>query len=79
MNSLGGQIPTFVAIIARCVSLHNNYQIEDVLSYAVDEKININDRFYIRKFLSHIIKISCQSIDIIRSITHFQYFLTIFV
>ena len=24
--------------IARCVYLHNNYQIEDVLSYLVDEK-----------------------------------------
>ena len=27
------------AYIARCVSLHNNYQIEDVLSYVVDEKV----------------------------------------
>ena len=34
-----------------------------------------NDRTYISKFLSHIIKISFQSTDIIRSITHFQYFL----
>ena len=58
------------------VSLHNNYQIEDVLSYVVDEKIDINDRTCICKFLSHIIKISCQSTDIIRSIT---YFLAIFV
>ena len=46
-----------------CVSLHNNYQIEDVLNYVVDEKIDINDRTYISKFLSHIIKISCLSID----------------
>ena len=49
------------------------------LSYVVDEKIDINDRAYISKFLSHIIKISCQSTDIIRSITHFQYFLAILV
>ena len=49
------------------------------LSYVVDEKIDINDRAYISKFLSHIIKISCQSTGIIRSITHFQYFLTILV
>ena len=33
----------------------------------------------VAKFLSHIINISCQSTDIIRSITHFQYFLAIFV
>ena len=26
------------------VSLHDNYQIEDVLSYVVDETIDINDR-----------------------------------
>ena len=67
-----------IAYIARCVWLHNNYQIEDELSYVVDEKIDINDQTYISKFLSHIIIISCQSTDIIRSITHFQYFLAIF-
>ena len=54
------------------MSLHNNYRIEDALSYVLDEKIDINDRTYISKFLSHIIKISRQSTDIIRSITHFQ-------
>ena len=52
---------------------------EDALSYVVDEKIYINDRTYISKFISHVIIISCQSTGIIRRITHFQYFLAIFV
>ena len=43
------------------------------------KKSDINDRTYISKFLSHIIKISCQSTDIIRKITHFQYFIAVFV
>ena len=62
--------------MARCKSLHNNYQIEDALglSYEVGEKIYINDRTCISKFLSHIIKISCQSTGIIRS-TYFLPFL----
>ena len=68
-----------IANSARCVSLHNNCQIENLLSYVVDEKIDINDRTYVSKFLSHIIKISCQSTDIIRIITLFQYFLAIFI
>ena len=32
-----------IAYIARCVSLLNNHKIEDVLSYVVDGKIDIND------------------------------------
>ena len=32
-----------IAYIARCVSLLNNHQMEDVLSFLVDGKIDIND------------------------------------
>ena len=32
------EVANSAAAAARCVSLHNNYKIEDVLSYVVDEK-----------------------------------------
>ena len=43
VREVANSASALIAYIARCVSLLNNHQIEDVLIYVVDGKIDIND------------------------------------